>query len=187
MSTSKAPPVGRAGDLEDPLSEGSIAVLRGRLLGLVRRSCPSWLADQAEDIVQATLARVLERRAGGENQSVSSSYIMKAAHNAVIDEVRRRFRRAPVMQGGDEGLSSAPAGNPHPEQLAEAAEIDRAIRACLGGLETPRRHAVTLHLLGHSLKECCEALGGTYKRTEHLVYRGLEDLRRCLTKKGLQP
>jgi RNA polymerase sigma-70 factor (ECF subfamily) len=84
-------------------------------------------------------------------------------------------------------LDRVPSVRPDPESAASALEVDRGIRACLGALAAPRRRAVTLHLLGYSLAETAEALGGTLKRSEHLIYRGLDDMRRCLVRKGIEP
>ena len=82
-------------------------------------------------------------------------------------------------------------GNPveliGPEERAKAAEIHEALRACLGVLIRPRRIAVACHLQGYSVPEAATFTGWSKKKTEHLLRRGLEDLRGCLTRKGLSP
>ena len=52
---------------EAALPEETVVQLRRQLLTSVRRSCPAWLANQAEDIVQATLIRLLDahKKSGG--------------------------------------------------------------------------------------------------------------------------
>ena len=112
---------------------------------------------------------------------------MNAAHNAVIDEIRRKFRRPEVAEAetGDQDMVASPAARP--EQEVESLQIDRGIRDCLSNLARPRRRAVTMHLLGYALDEIGVSLGWKRKRTEHLVYRGLADLRTCLSGKGLAP
>jgi predicted nucleic acid-binding protein len=79
-----------------------------------------------------------------------------------------------------------------PEVVAEALpealryrQLARAIEECLKTLIRPRRLAVTLYLQGHRIKETARLLGWNEKRTENLIYRGREDLRECLQKKGL--
>ena len=52
-------------------------------------------------------------------------------------------------------------------------------------MKRERRLAVTLHLQGHSVPEAARLLDWAVKRTENLVYRGLADLRECLTAKGI--
>ncbi len=173
---------------DSALSAAELAAARVQMLALVRRICPRWLADQAEDIVQTALLSVLQhQKRGGEDPLTPASYLMRAAHNALIDEVRRRFRRPTEIQGDPMDLKPAVSPNPTPDDRASSLEIDRGIRGCLASLPRARRIAVTLHLLGYSLRETGEGFGWTPKRTEHLIYRGLEDIRRCLTRKGLAP
>ena len=79
------------------------------------------------------------------------------------------------------------AHEPAPDAAAHGREIGRVIRDCLALMKEERRTAVTLHLLGHSVPETGRLLGWAGKRAENLVYRGLADLRDCLTGKGLAP
>ena len=162
--------------------------LRPRLIGAVRATCPRWLADHAEDIVQTVLVRLLEQRREERGEDpVSSSYLLRAAHNAAVDEIRRRFRRPEVAVDALHERDEPPARAPGPAEEAEAREIDRAIRACLGALAAPRRAAVMLFLLGYPLRDAGRLAGWGAKRTEHLTYRGLADMRSCLTAKGIEP
>ena len=72
----------------------------------------------------------------------------------------------------------------NPERTAASLEIGRGIQACLAAMKRERRLAVTLHLQGHSVSEAARILDWPEKRTENLVYRGLADLRACLTLEG---
>ena len=74
-----------------------------------------------------------------------------------------------------------------PERIAASSEIGRGIQACLENMQHDRRLAVTLYLQGHTVPEAAQILEWAAKRTENLVYRGLADLRTCLTVKGLRP
>ena len=80
-----------------------------------------------------------------------------------------------------------PRARENPERTAVARQIGRGIRGCLRAMKQERRLAVTLHLQGHTVPEAARLLNWAFKRTENLVYRGLSDLRACLTAKGLQP
>ncbi len=89
------------------------------MLGLVTRVCPRWLVDQAEDIVQTALTRVLDHGRRRGNPAVSTSYLMKAAHNAVIDEIRRKFRRPEVAEAETGDLEMAASSAARPEQIPQ--------------------------------------------------------------------
>ncbi|MFN7964523.1 MAG: RNA polymerase sigma factor [Acidobacteriota bacterium] len=162
--------------------------VRAQLLGIVRRRCPRWLADQAEDIVQSALLRALDAYARqGRSGEVSMGYLITTAKHALIDEIRRKFRRVEVSLDDDAIEAPPPSATVDGERVVRSNAIDRGLRDCLSILAPARRHAVTLHLLGHSSSEATTMLAQSKKSVEHLTYRGLSDLRDCLQEKGLQP
>jgi RNA polymerase sigma factor (sigma-70 family) len=167
-----------------PPTDEWIPETRRLLVAAVRRSCPAWLADQAEDIVQTALVQLLDmQRRGGGNPAWSPSYVRKVAYHATVDEIRRRFRRkeTPLEE------ESLPTTAGHADERARALEIHSGIRSCLGHMLAPRRLAVVCYLEGYSVPEAARFLGWTVKKVEHLVLRGLRDLRECLSEKGLKP
>ena len=183
-SDESAPPDGNARHRFGP---DDLATIRPALVALVRRVVPAWLRDHADDIVQSAIAQVLEHLKSERGDfGVASSYLMRAAHNAAIDEIRRRMRR-PEATMDDAVADAIDARTPGPGRMAESGEIDRAIRSCLATLAPPRRAAVVLFLLGYSRTETESMSGWGRKRTEHLTYRGLADMRRCLSAKGVAP
>ncbi len=179
----------------EPTTDGNAdaVALRAALTQAVARTCPCWLADQADDIVQTAWLRIeqMRQRTEGRDQ-LSSFYLRRTAYSAVIDELRRRRRRAEVElepsshEDGPRGEALMTAA-PGPEQALAGREIGEAIRTCLGLQVQARRLAVTLHLQGHSVPEVGALLAWSVKKAENLVYRGLADLRSCLSSKGLQP
>jgi RNA polymerase sigma-70 factor (ECF subfamily) len=162
--------------------------LRERIARAVARVCPSWMAADREDLVQATWLKVRSARAGAEgNEELASSYLQRAAYSALIDELRARRRRAEVALDPVEGDEVQETRESGPEARARGREIGRGLRSCLAAMVDDRRVALTLRLLGHSVPEAARRLGWPGKRVENLVYRGLADLRACLRRKGLQP
>ena len=182
-SRAQAAPAARA-QPDEPL-----AGLRRRLTAAARRAAPRWLSDEIEDLVQNALIRVtanLENRDGG-FEGVPSSYLARAAYSAVVDEMRRRFRRGEVQEDAVEGMDGMPSPDSGPERSFEAAEIHTGLRDCLARLIRPRRVVVACRLQGYSVPETAGLTGWTRKRVEHLVLRGMRDLRHCLEAKGLRP
>lgn len=167
-----------------PQTEEECARLRAALAASVRRVCPRWLSAQADDIVQAALLRVLAVHDG---RPLLPAYLWRAAYTATVDEIRRQRRRRET--GLEEAGADAPARAPgdDPDRAARAREIGDGLQDCLRRLLEPRRLAVVLHLQGHTVPEAARILGWAGKRVENLVCRGLIDLRRCLTAKGLAP
>ena len=143
------------------------------------------MRDQLEDIVQNAMTRVLglSSPAG----SLSSSYLYRAGYTAVVDEMRRRFRRKEHAVGDREELERLPhAVDPGGGAIRDI-DLDRALWDCLARLIAPRRSAVAFHLQGYSAPETALRLGWTKKKAGHLIQRGLRELRECLTEKGVGP
>jgi RNA polymerase sigma-70 factor, ECF subfamily len=150
------------------------------LRAAVARACPGDLAAQREDLVQVALVRVLERERADEQNTVrTASYLWRVAFSVTADELRRRRSEAGRAQGTDmrpDGVQEASTPGP---------ELGLGIRECLSRLPEPRRMAVLLHLQGFRAEEATRVLHWNLKRVQNLTYRGLADLRQCLSSKGL--
>jgi RNA polymerase sigma-70 factor (ECF subfamily) len=163
--------------------------LRRDLAKAVARVCPKWPAAQRDDLVQSAVMRVMHvlGRPDAENEgdpALSPSYLYRVAQSTLIDELRR-VRRQRETALDDDVVASMPVAQDDPERLAASREIGQGIQDCLTQMKRERRLAVTLYLQGHSVPESSRLLDWSAKRTENLVYRGLADLRECLTSKGI--
>ncbi|MCU0224378.1 MAG: sigma-70 family RNA polymerase sigma factor [Acidobacteria bacterium] len=161
------------------------AALQAQLERAVVRLCPRWLASERDDLVQASLLRVLEtlsRRSPDDTRELNTTYLWSAAYSAVLDELRR-IRRRPRLVHDEEAAARPAAGGPH--DRLEARELARHVRDCLAGIDDARRHAVQLRLAGFGHEEIAALLGGPLRRASNLVFRGMDDLRSCLRGKGV--
>lgn len=156
----------------------------------VRRQCPWWLSDHADDIAQAALVKVMSSAKNSEGErTLTSFYLYRLAHSAVVDEIRRRRRRREVAlevvtEAAEDPVAPTASVARDPESDAAFRELGAAVRGCLGAMKRERRLAVILYLQEHAVPEAARILGWTAKRTENLVYRGLANLRECLRSKG---
>ena len=157
--------------------------LRAAVARAVRRVCPRWLADDADDLTQIATTRVLARMSqASADVAFTPGYLYRAVHSALVDEIRRRrrLREEPIDDSvGATRRRGSPSG--------EGWEIRAAITACLAALAPSRRRAVMLHLQGHSADETATLLGCNRKTAENLTYRGLANLRACLVGRGVAP
>jgi RNA polymerase sigma-70 factor (ECF subfamily) len=126
------------------------------------------------------------KKSAGERE-FSSIYLAKAARGVVVDEIRRRYRRRESQAEERQSVEFAPSNRPDPEREIFSREMGVALRDCLKRLKDSRRLPVTLYLRGCSVPEVGQRLQWTRKKTESLVFRGLKDLRLCLSKKGIAP
>jgi len=161
--------------------------IRTRLVGVVRQVCPRWLADRAEDVVQAAMMKLLDQQRRGTlaRGNPSRTYLWRVAYSVTVDEIRRLRRRGEVEL--DDEAGSAPPAVVQPPGHPETLDLSRAIRSCLAGVGIDRRVVVGHYLLGHTLEESETLTGWGGKRVRNLLYRGLADLRQCLARKGFRP
>ncbi|CAM2011422.1 RNA polymerase sigma factor [Acanthopleuribacter pedis] len=168
------------------LSPERVAELRLELGRAIQRMCPPRLAAQADDLIQISLLRLVERlRKTQGKQDFNLAYIKRTALCALIDEIRRvRARGETAFEPEDGGEPAHPHRDADPQQQLWARQIGDHIRDCLANLITPRRLAVLLKLQGESGRETATILGWTLRKTENLISRGMADLRQCLKGKG---
>ena len=162
-----------------------MAVLRRKLGTAVQRLCPRWLAAEREDLVQTACVRILESaRRVGKGADLNATYLWKTAHSVVLDEVRRVRWRYERGLAEDAGLDAKDGLDP--ERRASSLELAAKVRDCLRGLSADRRRAVQLRLAGFAREEMASVLVRDEKQVANLVFRGMEDLRRCLRGKGVE-
>ena len=178
----------------EPAPPAELEEIRRRLLQAVRRLCPSWLADRREDLVQDAMLRVVDVLRRDPERQLNNAYLRRTAYSALVDEIRRvRRRRETSLEGYGSGSGDGEPAPlqplselPDPEASSAGRQLGGAIQDCLGRLVPPRRHAVVLYLQGHGVPDSARLLGWDAKRTSNLVYRALDDLRRCLGAKGYE-
>ena len=137
---------------------------RRRLWGLAYRITAT--AQDADDIVQQTFTRLLERESKGSEDL--GPWLLRVATNLSIDALRQRRRRAyvgpwlptPVEAADEEWLDGSASDPPNPE--ARYSLVESATYAFLLALEAlrPSQRAVLLlrDVLGHSVRETAALL-----------------------------
>jgi RNA polymerase sigma factor (sigma-70 family) len=169
------------------------------LRNAVRRVCPTALGVTIDEIEQDARIRLWHALKRERNIADPASYIYRIAATAAIDAMRRvRARREHQLDDAAPGKNvesvngplaafgtTAAAGSPSPEQLAADRETGQRIRAALSQLPDKRRRAVGLHLQGFTSTEIGGLLGWSEPKARNLTHRGLKDLRRALTREGL--
>ncbi len=171
------------------MDDAGLAELRERLARVVARTCPAWLQSRSDDVVQSALLRIHKKAGDGlDLDSLGSAYLSRVAYTCLVDEIRyQRRRRALETQSTDDRGLELTDERHDPEKRAAALELGRAIKACLGLIAKSRSLAVALYLEGSGAVEVALRLGWKRKQADNAVYRGLADMRRCLTEKGVAP
>jgi RNA polymerase sigma-70 factor (ECF subfamily) len=158
------------------------------LLRSINRVCPRWLADQREDLLQASLVRILEAEKRGElSPPVPASYLWKVAYSATVDRIRRlrRSREVPMQKVDSREVGADPRPGPFEERSLR--DLGDGIRRCLDRLIPRRRLVLGFFLLGNKPREMEALTGWDGKKIRNLLHRGLAQLRECLADQGLTP
>ncbi|HZZ89899.1 MAG TPA: sigma-70 family RNA polymerase sigma factor [Caulobacteraceae bacterium] len=149
--------------------DGLLGAMRPRL----HRYCARMLgsAFDGEDVVQEALARAAV--AYGPEVREPERWLMRIAHNAALDALRRRRRRA--ERQGDADLDAIA----DPGAAADARIAVEAGLAAFLTLPPLQRSTVILgDVLGHPLGETSEILGVTDASAKAALHRGRAALRR---------
>jgi RNA polymerase sigma-70 factor, ECF subfamily len=160
-------------------STAELAAFREQLVALlprlrrVARGFARVPAD-ADDLVQLSLERALERWRQWQPGSRLDSWLFGIMRNAWIDELRARRRRGEVLLGEEAGAGIAAAGAAAPLEAL-------AIEAALHELPEEQRMAVLLVLVeGLSYREAAEALDVPIGTLTSRLARGREALATAL-------
>ncbi len=168
------------------LDASRIDEIRARVRRGVAWAAPRALAGDVEDLEQDVMIRVFRRLARG--GSVNARYIQQTIHSVIVDEIRRRrVRQAELLAESENAVDPVAPASLSPEARARDGQVTAAIRGCVEALPEPRRSAVQLHLLGHTVPEVAELLRVGRKSAENLVYRAMKALRGCLSARGFAP
>jgi RNA polymerase sigma-70 factor (ECF subfamily) len=140
--------------------------------------------EQAEDLVQETWLRVLERARQYDSRLRFEPWLFSIARNLAIDDLRRRQRASlrasdvPVSEAGPE-LSASDLHSP----FLAAAKSEDAVRIAnaLGVLEPIYREALLLRFQEElSLEEIARVVGTPISTISSRIHRGLSMLRSAL-------
>jgi RNA polymerase sigma-70 factor (ECF subfamily) len=129
--------------------------------------------EQAEDLVQDTWMRVLERAAQYDGRSRFEPWLFSIARNLAIDEMRRRQRMEP-----DEPAERVAPETYSPFVAAAKSEDAARIAAALAALEAFYREALVLRFQEElSLDEIAQVTHSPVSTVASRIHRGLAQLR----------
>jgi len=126
-------------------------------------------AQDAEDLVQETYARVLARPRFLRHDD-DLGYLLRVLRNTFLNRIRTQKRKPPPLELDDERDGLARAGDPrHPEAALEVAELLQAISELP---EDQRDVIVAIDIVGLSYREAGRALGAKEATITTRLHRG---------------
>jgi RNA polymerase sigma-70 factor (ECF subfamily) len=147
---------------------------------------PDELIDEAIQEVRIRLWRTLA--SGADISRVPATYIYRTTMSAMLDLIRRRrTRRESAVDSLDARVIPLPASSPAPDAELDRGDVAREVERAIDGIAMARRPVVRMYLAGYAREEIAQLLGWSEAKTRNLLYRGLDDLRRALTERGITP
>jgi RNA polymerase sigma-70 factor (ECF subfamily) len=148
--------------------------LLGELRPRLHRYCARMTGSviDGEDVVQETMLKAMRASPPAESIANLEAWLLRVAHNAALDFLRRRAREEALCSGEEVDMIAA-ARNPVEDRQVAAASLRTFMR-----LPVAQRSSVILSdVLGHSLQEICDITGGSMPSIKAALQRGRDRLR----------
>jgi RNA polymerase sigma-70 factor (ECF subfamily) len=156
-----------------------LAELRPRLHRYCARMTGSVI--DGEDVVQEAALKALAAWPAAGEIARPEAWLFRIAHNAALDFLRRRARRAEAPIGQEAQMIPDPASRPDP-RIATL-----GLRRFMGLPPAPRSCVILMDVLGCPLQEICEATGMTLPAVKAALHRGRTRLRELADKPDEPP
>ena len=160
-----------------------------RFAALMRRIGRSYrLPDDAiDEAVQEVRIRLWRTLATAPDiRRVPATYIYRTTVSAMLDLIRRRrSQREAAIESLEGRITVLPASTPSPDAALETTDVTRAVAQAIEAIPESRRAVVRMYLAGYAREEIAALLAWSEPKTRNLLYRGLDDLRRTLTARGI--
>jgi RNA polymerase sigma-70 factor, ECF subfamily len=136
----------------------------------------------AEDVAQEAFLKTFRRLRTFDADRRFASWILRIAHNAALDALRRR-RTDPLVSGGADDAAIPPAADP-----VETAALGTALSAALDRLRPEWRSVILLRYQeGCSYEEIAEILGIPEGTAKTYVHRARKQMADALSAAGWRP
>jgi len=152
----------------------SVEQLLGELRPRLHRYCARMTGSviDGEDVVQETMLKAIEAASAAAPIANPEGWLFRIAHNAALDFIQRRSRHE--AQVSNEDLEMIAAG----KNLVEDRQIAAASLRTFMQLPVAQRSSVILgDVLGHSLQEISDIVGGSVPAIKAALQRGRDRLR----------
>jgi RNA polymerase sigma-70 factor, ECF subfamily len=140
--------------------------------------------EDAEDVVQETFLKAHRSFGRFDARASVATWIYRIALNAAIDVLRRRRKTGSPRSPGNyeaDPMEAVPSGDPLPDRVAFAGQVDSRVASALSRLSASEREAFVLrHLEGMPLERIAEILHVRPNAVKQTVFRAVQKLRREL-------
>lgn len=137
---------------------------------------------QADDIFQETWSRVIDARARWQPRAKFTTWLLRIAHNLIIDAYRRRPPQVGLQETEAALATLAAAQHEQPEQQVSDFQTRRRLQLAIEQLPDEQRHAILLRLEHDlSLEEIADVTGAPRETVKSRLRYATQHIRKALS------
>ncbi|AJC78323.1 RNA polymerase sigma-24 factor RpoE 2 [Rhizobium etli bv. phaseoli str. IE4803] len=162
----------------DAMSSELFAKTFGPRLGALRPKLHRYCARMTgsvidgEDVLQDALAKAMEALPAAAPIANPQGWLFRIVHNTALDFLRRRARRADLIEVEEAEMVAEPLSQTEARQIAAT-----SLRTFMRLPVRERSSIILMDVLGYSLSELCSITGMTMPTVKALLHRGRVRLR----------
>jgi RNA polymerase sigma-70 factor, ECF subfamily len=151
----------------------SVEQLLGELRPRLHRYCARMTGSviDGEDVVQETMLKAMQAAPSAPIVN-PEGWLFRIAYHAALDFLRRRTREEALCSSEDPDMIAAARNSVEDRQIAAA-----SLRTFMRLPVSQRSSVILSDVLGHSLQEICEIVGGSVPSIKAALQRGRDRLR----------
>jgi len=136
-----------------------------------------------EDVYQDIRLKIIKKILSAKKIRSPASYINSVVHSTLIDCLRKSRAQEEILQFERLERLRQAEGQKEPRGVDTLAR--RALGEAVDSLIPSRKKALKMFLLNMTVEEIARSLNWTPIKTRTLIYRGLDDIKRKLKKRGI--
>jgi RNA polymerase sigma-70 factor (ECF subfamily) len=164
----------RRSDAPPAVQQKPIEQILGELRPRLHRYCARMTGSviDGEDVVQETMLKAMEAAPAAEPIANPEGWLFRIAHNTALDFLRRRAREETREPNEDLDMIAAERSPVEDRQIVAA-----SLRTFMRLAVAQRSSVILSDVLGHSLQEISEIVGGSVPAAKAALQRGRARLR----------
>lgn len=136
-----------------------------------------------EDVFQDIRLKIIKKIFSAKKIRSPASYINSVVHSTLMDCLRKSRAQEEIFQF--ERLETLRQAGSQKEARGVDTVVRRAIEEAIDSLIPSRKKALKMFLLNMTVEEIARSLNWTPIKTRTLIYRGLDNIKRKLKKRGI--
>jgi RNA polymerase sigma-70 factor (ECF subfamily) len=166
--------------------------LSSSVRNIILANFPHLTPVERQDIDQEVKLKLWRMISNGKDITNLRSYLWRVVYTTTLDLLNERMpcderdgqRPEERRRTLGPAFDNDPPEPETPESIAQKNEERMVVRSAIEALPLKRRVAVKMHFEGKSIKQTAEFLAWSPNKVRHLLYRGLNDLKKRLADKA---